>query len=161
AKAFEPDVLEGLAAISDTIAQGIERRLAQEALRTREAELAHANRVMTLGEVAGSIAHEVNQPLGAIVNYANACLRLLKSGSADLPDLKTALAAVVKDAERAAAVIARVRALAKKSLPEMQAVMIGEIVSDVLALVQRALTESRIQLLTELHEEVPPLFGDR
>ena len=84
---------------------------AQEALRTREAELAHATRVMTMGEVASSIAHEVNQPLGAIINYANACLRILKGGSGDLPGVTTALSAVVKDAERAAAVIARVERL--------------------------------------------------
>ena len=57
---------------------------AQESLRTREAELAHITRIMTMGEITSSIAHEINQPLGAIVNYGNACLRLIKTGSADL-----------------------------------------------------------------------------
>jgi len=99
--------------------------------------VAHATRVMTMGEVASSIAHEVNQPLGAIINYANACLRILKGGSGDLTGVTTALSAVVKDAERAAAVIARVRALAKKSPPEMVAVEVRDIISDVLALSSR------------------------
>ena len=133
----------------------------QKDLRTREAELAHATRVMTMGEVAGSIAHEVNQPLGAIINYANACLRILKSGSGDLMGVTTALSAVVKDAERAAAVIARVRALAKKSPPEMAAVEVSEIISDVVALVRRELTECRIELITELYSDLPPILGDR
>jgi PAS domain S-box-containing protein len=134
---------------------------AQEALRTREAELAHATRVMTMGEVTSSIAHEVNQPLGAIINYANACLRLVKGVSGDLTGVTTALSAVVKDAERAAAVIARVRALAKKSPPEMVAVEVSDIVSDVVALVRRELTECRIALITELYPNLPPIFGDR
>ncbi|MBV8353105.1 MAG: PAS domain-containing protein, partial [Verrucomicrobia bacterium] len=133
----------------------------QEDLRTREAELAHATRVMTMGEVAGSIAHEVNQPLGAIINYANACLRILKSGSGDLMGVTTALSAVVKDAERAAAVIARVRALAKKSPPEMAAVEVSDIISDVVALVRRELTECRIELITEVYSDLPPVLGDR
>src|SRR6516162_8458037 len=160
-KAFEPDVLEGLASVADTIAQGIERKLAINQLRTREAELAHATRVMTMGEVTSSIAHEVNQPLGAIINYAIACLRLLKGGSVDLTSVTTALSAVVKDAERAAAVIARVRALAKKSPPEMVAVEVSDIVSDVVALVRRELTERRIELITELYSDLPPILGDR
>jgi len=134
---------------------------AQEALRTREAELAHATRVMTMGEVASSIAHEVNQPLGAIINYANACLRILKGGSGDLTGVTTALSAVVKDAERAAAVIARVRALAKKSPPEMAVVEVSHIIGDVVALVRRELTERRIELITELYTDLPPILGDR
>jgi PAS domain S-box-containing protein len=160
-KAFEPDVLEGLASVADTIALGIERKLAVNQLRTREAELAHATRVMTMGEVASSIAHEVNQPLGAIINYANACLRILKGGSGDLTGVTTALSAVVKDAERAAAVIARVRALAKKSPPEMVAVDVSDIISDVVALVRRELTERRIELITEPYSDLPPILGDR
>jgi C4-dicarboxylate-specific signal transduction histidine kinase len=134
---------------------------AQEALRTREAELAHATRVMTMGEVTSSIAHEVNQPLGAIINYANACLRILKGGSGDLAGVTTALSAVVKDAERAAAVIARVRALARKSPPEMVAVEVSDVVSDVVALVRRELTERRIELITELYSDLPLILGDR
>ena len=123
--------------------------------------VAHATRVMTMGEVASSIAHEVNQPLGAIINYANACLRILKGGSGDLTGVTTALSAVVKDAERAAAVIARVRALAKKSPPEMVAVEVHDIISDVLALVRGELTLRRIELITELYSDLPPILGDR
>jgi C4-dicarboxylate-specific signal transduction histidine kinase len=116
---------------------------------------------MTMGEVASSIAHEVNQPLGAIINYANACLRILKGGSGDLAGVTAALSAVVKDAERAAAVIARVRALAKKSPPEMLAIQVSDIISDVVALVRRELTECRIELITESNSDLPPILGDR
>jgi C4-dicarboxylate-specific signal transduction histidine kinase len=114
-----------------------------------------------MGEVASSIAHEVNQPLGAIINYANACLRILRGGSGDLTGVTTALSAVVKDAERAAAVIARVRALAKKSPPEMAVVEVSHIIGDVMALVRRELTERRIELITELYTDLPPILGDR
>jgi C4-dicarboxylate-specific signal transduction histidine kinase len=70
---------------------------------------------MTMGEITSSIAHEINQPLGAIVNYGNACLRLLKSGRANLTEMAAALSAIVNDAERASAIIARIRALSKKA----------------------------------------------
>jgi len=97
---------------------------AQEALRSTEAELAHITRVMTMGEITSSIAHEINQPLGAIVNYGNACLRLLKAGSADLTEIATALSAIVNDANRASAIIARIRALSKKAPPVMAALQV-------------------------------------
>ena len=133
-KLLEQDTLEALASVADTIAQGIERKRTEEklqeseqALRAREAELAHATRVMTMGEVTSSIAHEINQPLGAIVNYGNACLRLLKDGSTDLATVTPALSAIVQDANRASSVIARIRALAKKSTPEIVAVSLKDV----------------------------------
>ena len=134
---------------------------AQEALRAREAELAHATRVMTMGEVTSSIAHEINQPLGAIANYGNACLRLLKDGSPDLATVTTALSAIVQDANRASSVIARIRALAKKSTPEIVAVSLKDVVADVLTVVRQELTQRRIVLTTDLSEDLSPVLGDR
>src|SRR5437870_4814784 len=87
---------------------------ASEALRQAQAQLAHVTRVTTLGEVAASLAHEVNQPLAAIVNNANACLGLLPSGG-HLDEVRAALADIVSDGDRAGAVIERVRLLAKRS----------------------------------------------
>ena len=86
-----------------------DRKRAEEALRSAEAELAHVTRVTTLGEVTASFAHEVNQPLAAIVNNANACLGLLPNGRPDLDEVREALADIVSDADRASAIIERVR----------------------------------------------------
>jgi len=134
---------------------------AQEALRSTEAELAHITRVMTMGEITSSIAHEINQPLGAIVNYGNACLRLLTAGSANLTEIATALSAIVKDANRASAIIARIRALSKKSPPEMAALQVRDVVTEILALVRRELTGHRIALKTAFPEDLSPVLGDR
>ena len=167
-KLLEQDTLEALASVADTIAQGIERKRTEEklqeseqALRAREAELAHATRVMAMGEVTSSIAHEINQPLGAIVNYGNACLRLLKDGPTDHGTVTPALSAIVQDANRASSVIARIRALAKKSTPEIVAVSLKDVVADVLAVVRQELTQRRIVLSTDLSEDLSPVLGDR
>jgi C4-dicarboxylate-specific signal transduction histidine kinase len=124
-------------------------------------ELAHATRVMTMGEIASSIAHEINQPLGAIVNYGNACLRLLKSGRANLTEMAGALSAIVNDAERASAIIARIRALSKKTPPEMALLQVGDLVADILPLVRHQLTGRRIVLKTALPGDLSPILGDR
>ena len=134
---------------------------AQEALRSREVELAHTTRVMTMGEITSSIAHEINQPLGSIVNYGNACLRLLKAGSADLTEIATALSAIVNDANRASAIIARIRALSKKAPPVMAALQVRELLADILPLVRHELTRRRIALKTVLPGDLSPILGDR
>jgi PAS domain S-box-containing protein len=134
---------------------------AQEALRSREAELAHTTRVMTMGEITSSIAHEINQPLGSIVNYGNACLRLLKAGSADLTEIATALSAIVNDANRASAIIARIWALSKKAPPEMAALQVRELLADILPLVRHELTRRQIALKTVLPGDLSPILGDR
>jgi PAS domain S-box-containing protein len=134
---------------------------AQEDLGTTQAELAHITRVMTMGEITSSIAHEINQPLGAIVNYGNACLKLLKAGSFDLTEITAALSAIVKDANRASAIIARIRALSKKTPPEMAALQVRDVVTDTLALVQREATERRIVLKTVFPGDLSPVLGDR
>jgi PAS domain S-box-containing protein len=126
-----------------------------------QAELAHVTRVMTMGEITSSIAHEINQPLGAIVNYGNACLRLLKAGSADLTEIGTALSAIVNDANRASTIIARIRALSKKAPLELAALQVKDLVTDILALVQHEVTERRIALKTALAGDLCPVLGDR
>jgi PAS domain S-box-containing protein len=133
---------------------------AQEALRLREAELAHITRVMSMGEITSSIAHEINQPLGAIANYGTACLRLLKTKSADLTELTTALLAIVNDANRASDIIARVRALSKKAPPEMAALQISDVVTEILPLVRHELARGRIVVRTALPGDLPPVSGD-
>src|ERR1700683_27723 len=134
---------------------------AQESLRSREAELAHITRIMTMGEITSSIAHEINQPLGAIVNYGNACLRLIKTGSAEITDIAAALSEIVDDANRASAIIAQIRALSKKALPEMAVLEIKDLVAEILPLVRHELDRRRIVLKTVLSDNLSPVLGDR
>jgi PAS domain S-box-containing protein len=154
---FEGSEKEGVAFVLDLS----EQKHAEKALQEARAELAHVARVTALGELTASIAHEVNQPLGAIVNYGNAGLRLLKAGSANLTQIGTALSAIVADANRASAIIARIRALSKKSPPELTPLQIKDLVTDTQALVQHALTENRIAFKTTLAGDLSPVLGDR
>ena len=95
----------------------IERKRAEEALHKAQAELAHVTRVMTMGELTASIAHEVNQPLAAVVTNGNACLRWLAREAPDLEEARECLRRIIRDGHRASDVIARIRALAQKSSP--------------------------------------------
>ena len=114
-----------------------------------------------MGEITSSIAHEINQPLGAIVNYGSACLRLIKSGSGDLADTTSALSEIVNDANRASDIIARIRALSKKAPLKMEALQVRDLVTDILLLVRHELTGRRIELETVLPGDLSPVLGDR
>ena len=137
-----------------------ERKRAEEALQKLQTEFSHVTRVTTMGELAASIAHEINQPLGAIVNNGNACLSLL----ADTPvpdDVRHALADIVNDANRASTVIARVRALAKGSTPENVALDLKDVIGEVLTLAHQELAERRITVHSEFADEPSRVSGDR
>jgi C4-dicarboxylate-specific signal transduction histidine kinase len=138
-----------------------ERVLAAEALREAQARLEHVTRVTTLGEVTASLAHEVNQPLAAIVNNANAVLGLLPADSSDPDDLRGALADIVSDADRASAIIERVRLLAKRSLPERRPVRLRDVVDDVLALVAGDSNARRVAIRSDVPAELPVVVADR
>jgi PAS domain S-box-containing protein len=134
---------------------------AQEELQTAQAELAHASRVATLGEISASIAHEVNQPLAAIVANAQASLRFLNHESPDLNDVRGALEWIVKDGNRAAEVIQRVRTLVKKTDTQKVGLDINDAINDVVALLQRELSAHRVWLKLELAADLPKVFADR
>jgi PAS domain S-box-containing protein len=138
-----------------------ELKQAHEELRSREAELTHMTRIMTMGEITSSIAHEINQPLGAIVNYANACLRLITTGSADVTDIASALSEIVSDANRASDIVAQIRALSKKALPEMLVLEVKDLVAEILPLIRHELNGRRIVLKTVLSDNLSPVMGDR
>jgi PAS domain S-box-containing protein len=138
-----------------------EHVLASEALREAQAALAHVTRVTTLGEVTASFAHELNQPLAAIVNNANACLGLLPRGGHDLDEVRDALADMVSDAARASAIIERVRGLAKRSAPEKVPVQLGDVVDDVVALAAAESVARRVAIHTEVAADLPGVLGDR
>jgi PAS domain S-box-containing protein len=134
---------------------------AQEALDAAQAELAHASRVATLGEISASIAHEVNQPLAAIVANGQACLRFLDHEPPDLNDVRGATEWIVKDGNRAAEVIQRVRTLVKKTDTQKVALNVNDAVNDVVALLQRELSAHRVWLKLELAADLPQIFADR
>jgi len=137
------------------------RRQAEQALREAQAALMHVTRVTTLGEVTASFAHELNQPLAAIVNNANACLGLLPSGHEELAEVREALADIVSDAGRAGAIIERVDALARRSATEHVAVRLADVVSDVLALVAAEAAARRVTIDTRVPTDLPAVLGDR
>jgi PAS domain S-box-containing protein len=138
-----------------------DEKKAQEALRASQAELAHVMRVTTLGEVTASLAHEVNQPLAAIVNNANACLGLLPPGARDLDEVRDALGDIVTDAERASAVVQRVRGLARRSGSERVPVELASVVADVVALAANESAARGVTIRTDVSVDLPVVAGDR
>lgn len=138
-----------------------ELRQANETLRERDAELTHVTRVMTLGEFTASIAHEVNQPLAAIVTNGNACLRWLGGATPNLDEARQAVQRIIKDSYRASEVIARVRALVKKTPLRNDLVDLNEVIIEVLALAQREARRKRVSLTRQLKDDLPRVRGDR
>jgi PAS domain S-box-containing protein len=138
-----------------------ERKRAEEQQREVQAQLAHANRVATLGQLAAAITHEVNQPLGAIANNARAGLRFLATGSENLQDVKEALSDILKGADRFNSIIARMRALAKKTPPEVAQLNFTDVITDVLTLIHHELTGRQVEIELEISTELPPVLADR
>lgn len=134
---------------------------AQESLYTTQVELARVSRLTTMGELAASIAHEVNQPLTAVTNNANACLRLLANQNLDPDDLRRALEEIVADGNRASAVIARIRGFIKKSPTEKSELDVNEVIQEVLALVGPELQKNRVAIRCELGTTLPVVMADR
>jgi NO-binding membrane sensor protein with MHYT domain len=138
-----------------------ERMRAEEALQKAQAELAHVARVMTLGELTASISHEVNQPISALVTSGQVCLRLLALETPRPDDMRAAVERIVKDANRASEVIQRIRALAKRTDPQMLSLDINDVIREAILLVQREVLSHGVSLRTELAPALPPVLGDR
>jgi two-component system, LuxR family, sensor kinase FixL len=137
------------------------RKQAQKAIQTAQAELARVSRLTTMGELAASIAHEVNQPLTAVTNNSNACLRLLANQNLQPDVLRRALEEIVADGTRASAIIARIRAFIKKAPVEKTRLDVNEVIREVLAMMGHGFEENRISLQSELAETLPPVLADR
>jgi PAS domain S-box-containing protein len=147
------------------------RKVAEEELRRSEAnllktqaELAHVTRVMTMGEFASSIAHEVNQPIAGIVTNGNACLRWLarvKGESAELGEARQALQRIIRDGARAGDVIARIRALLKKTKTVKEPLDLNEAIREVIVLTRSEINGQRVALRLNLAPDLPLVLGDR
>ena len=147
---------------TDLRQENSERQRAEEVLYHTQAELAHVNRVATLGELTASIAHEINQPLAAVVNNASACLRGL--AAQNLEEARQSAALVVADGHRAGEIVARIRALVKKAPLQKEWLDINETIHEVLALVRSQVQRNGIALETHLSAEVhsvPLVLADR
>jgi len=138
-----------------------ERKRAQEALQKAQADLAHVARLTTMGELAASLAHEINQPLAAIVTNGSAGLRWLNQGQPDLDEARAALSRIVRDGARAADVIRGLRALAKKTGPELAKLDINDTILEVLALTRGEMQRHGVVLHTDLFSGDRPVFADR
>jgi PAS domain S-box-containing protein len=134
---------------------------AEEALHEAQTELTHITRMTTLGELTASIAHEVNQPLAAVVNAAGASLRWLDRGTPNLDEARSAIEWIIKEGNRAGEVIQRVRALASKTATRKTLLDINEVVVEVFALARRELIGHRISPRMELAPDLPLLLADR
>ena len=138
-----------------------ERKRAEEELRDVQAELAHAARLMTLGEFTASIAHEINQPLAAIASNSMAGLNWLNRKEPDLGETQSALSRIVRDVGRAADVIRGLRALVRKSGPQLTSVDIDEVIGEVLMLTRSEIRRQGVVLHTALAAGDQPVLGDR
>jgi PAS domain S-box-containing protein len=157
----DQDLLAMATTLGSQIGQFMERQRAENALQISQSELAHATRVMTMGELTASIAHEVNQPLGAIVTSAGSCARWLSAQPPDMEKARRALERIVSDGRRAGEVIKRIRALTKRQAPRKGSLDINEVILEVIALLQHELRRNHILLETKLSERLPLVKGDR
>jgi len=137
-----------------------DRRRAEEALQEAQGKLAHVTRAVAMGELAAAIAHEVNQPLTAIVTNANFSLLELKGSTANLDELRTAITEIVNDATRASAVISRIRGLLVKGSPRRMELDINQVIQEVITLLGNELTRNRVSLRTDFASNLPSLSGD-
>ena len=138
-----------------------EQKRAEEALRQAQADLAHVTRVTTMGELTGSLAHEVNQPITAAVTNANTCLRWLAGDAPNIEEARAAAMRIVKDGTRAAEIISRIRLLFKKGTPERELVDVNEVIREMIVLLRNEATRGSISVRTELAADLPQVMGDR
>src|SRR5271156_1870455 len=154
------DLLEFIGTVMDIT----ERKRAEEErerLRQAQADLARVNRVTTMGELTASLAHEVNQPIGAAVTNASTCVRWLAGDTPNLEEARAAAMRVVTDGKRAAEIISRVRQLFKKGTPERELVDVNEIVREMIVLLQGEAARQNIVVTMDLAGDLPQLTADR
>ena len=137
----------------------MERQQAEDALQEAQGELTHVTRVLAMGELVTSIAHEVNQPLTAVVTNANFALRQVAAGTPNREELREAIAEIVNDGTRASAVISRIRALLKKGAPDRVELDINEVIQEVTSLVRNEATRSRVSVRIDLAADLPHVLA--
>jgi len=153
-----------LVQVVGTMVDVTERKLADEArerLRQLEADLAHINRVSTMGELTASLAHEIKQPIGAAVTNADACMRLLEPDQPNLPEAREAALEMTKDARRAAEIIDRVRSLYQKGSSQREPIDVNEVICEMVVMLQNEADRHSVMVRTDLAAELPKVVADR
>ena len=158
---FVPAGVNNTAFFSVVIIDITKRKRAEEKLGEAQNQLAHVSRVNMMGELAASIAHEVNQPLAGMLTNANASLRWLAGDSPNFAEVREAIQRIVRDGNRASDVMARMRALFKKAPSAKEPVVINSIIQEVLALALPELRRNRVLLQTQLAHDLPIVIGDK
>ena len=138
-----------------------ERKRAAEALQQMHEQLAHANRVATMGQLTASIAHEIAQPIGAVYNRANAAINFLNRDPPDLEEVREAISRIADAADRAREIIVRIRDQVKKAPPQKDCFDLNEAIEEVLLLASNAITKDAIAVQTGFAKGLPPVQGDR
>jgi len=140
-----------------------ERELCQKEVSLREAQsnLAHVSRLTTMGELAASIVHEVNQPIAGIVTNANAALRWLAGEVPNLNETGETIRRIIRDGKRAGEIVGRIRALAKKAPPQKDWLDLNQAIGEVIAIARSELQRHRVSLQTQLASDLPLIMGDR
>jgi PAS domain S-box-containing protein len=157
AAAFDEARDEGVTFVLDLT--GLKR--AEAAAREMQMELAHANRVATMGQLSASIAHEINQPIGAAITYADAGLRWLDAHPPNLEEVRQAFGVILESSVRAGEVMDRIRTLLRKAPLQKASLEINEVVQKVVALTRREAEKNGISVQTQLAESLPAIHGDR
>jgi signal transduction histidine kinase len=155
-----------IARLNEELEQRVVERTAQlmqasEALREAQAELAHANRLTAMGQLASSITHEINQPLTAMITNADVGLRWLARQPPDAEEAREALGSVIRDGKRASDVIGQIRALSKKEPARKNDVEINKVILEVISLTRGELMKNGVSVQTQLAEGLPLIRGDR
>jgi C4-dicarboxylate-specific signal transduction histidine kinase len=151
----------GYRGIGTDITATVRADQAEMALHQAQTELAHATRLTTLGQLTASIAHEVNQPLAAIVANGDACLHWLRRDPPDLGKANDSVQAMINDGNRASDVVRRIRGLAKYSSPHSTLVNVNDVIEEVILLVRREVISSQVTVQLDLAQDLPSVLFDR
>jgi signal transduction histidine kinase len=150
-----------LAAIAATTYLAVKLEMEKEANFEARSRLAHVARMTTLGGMTANIAHEVNQPLTAVLINGNACLHWLDAEPPDLNEARKNITNIVRDANRASKIVVQVRDLTKGQPPVSEGLKVNEIILATTVLIDREIRQNQISIQTQLSDDVPPINGDR
>jgi PAS domain S-box-containing protein len=147
--------------ITDRKRAETELRQKEVSLREAQSNLAHVSRLTTMGELAASIVHEVNQPIAGVVTNANAALRWLAGEVPNLNEVGETIRRIIRDGKRAGEIVGRIRALAKKAPPQKDWLDLNQAIGEVIAMAHSELQQHRVSLQTQLANDLPLIMGDR
>lgn len=160
-RVWSPETVQRLKLVADILGNALERKRVESEIRRLSEELRQVSQVVTIGELTASLAHELNQPLGAILNNARAARRLLASKTPDLGEIDNALDDIIRDDARAVETIRNVRAMFRRGEAKTSSVDIRELLLDVNRIVVTDARTKNIRLMTEIPDSLPPVVGDK